>query len=125
MLIQFMGCSTPDDEESKIVTVKLFLNHGDHSGRNLKTNIALTEGIGTELIGVIPSEQGFNQNYIDESNVTNWSLTELEKNIIVGSALNAKFTRPAWNPISGINDTNRKSPPASENLTIVVITLSR
>ena len=82
MLIQFMGCSTPDDEESKIVNVKLFLNHGNHSGRNLKKNIALTEGIGTELIGVIPSEQGFNQNYIDESNVTDWSLTDLEQNIM-------------------------------------------
>ena len=83
MVFHFWGCAAPEDEESRIVTVKLFLNHGNHSERNLKTNVALTEGIGTELIGVVPSGVGFNQNYNNDSNITNWSLTDLQRNSII------------------------------------------
>ena len=57
------GCNSPEENEKKVVQVKLFLNHGIESNRVSKTNEKLTEGIGTELIGVIPSGQGFNQNY--------------------------------------------------------------
>ena len=36
--------------------------------------------------------------------------------MIVGNARKAKFTNAEWNPISGMKDLNRKSPPASEKL---------
>ena len=49
----------------------------------------------------------------------------LEKKMIVGSALKAKLISPTWKPTSGTNDLKRKSPPASEKLMILLITLSK
>ena len=48
-----------------------------------------------------------------------------EKKIMVGRALKAKFIRPTWKPTSGINDLNKKSPPASEKLINLLMILSK
>ena len=49
----------------------------------------------------------------------------LEKNIIVGNNLNAKFKSEGCNPTSETNDVNKKSLPASEKLINFVIILSK
>ena len=50
---------------------------------------------------------------------------KLEKNIIVGRALKAKFISPTWKPTLGTNDSKRKFPPASEKLINLLIALSK
>ena len=50
-------------EEKKWVTVKLNMNYGSND-RAKKTNQNLTEGVSTELLGVLPSNISFENNYV-------------------------------------------------------------
>ena len=61
-----ISCSEPVEEE-KWVTVKLNMNYGSDD-RAKKTNQNLTEGVSSELLGVLPSNIGFENNSDSECN---------------------------------------------------------
>ena len=54
----FIISCTETVEEEKWVTVKLNMNYGSND-RAKKTNQNLTEGVSSELLGVLPSNIGF------------------------------------------------------------------
>ena len=68
-------------EEKKWVNVKLNMNYGNDD-RAKKTNQNLTEGVSTELLGVLPSNISFENNYANVGEAYDWALTDLEENTV-------------------------------------------
>ena len=77
----FIISCTETVEEEKWVTVKLNMNYGSND-RAKKTNQNLTEGVSTELLGVLPSNIGFENNYANVREAYDWALTDLEENAV-------------------------------------------
>jgi len=77
----FIISCTETVEEEKWVTVKLNMNYGSND-RAKKTNQNLTEGVSSELLGVLPSNIGFENNYANVREAYDWALTDLEENTV-------------------------------------------
>ena len=57
------------------------MNYGN-GDRAKKTNQNLTEGVSTELLGVLPSNKSFENNYAIVGEAYDWALTDLEENTV-------------------------------------------
>ena len=57
------------------------MNYGSND-RAKKTNQNLTERVSSELLGVLPSNIGFENNYANVREAYDWALTDLEENTV-------------------------------------------